>query len=267
MATVSNNWNERIRKGAKDAMREERKGYGSIAKYMAKEVAPYIGMRVAENAMAWRADSDECIKDVTRDLLEAAEVASIKGMSDDDAAETRNMQGFIRRAVNLYRACTLLAEKHGVSMQIVDNNVTFPVAWFVPDGRIRIVRSKSPVMLPMSGREKMIMKLETETDDDERYAFTISEASIIAASRPKTKRDASQTETSNGANAATLVEALPLVSSMMAAADYNVSGEAFDTFESIIEAYAAASPSNLAVLAGIVQKLQALQPDADSVAA
>jgi hypothetical protein len=188
-------------------------------------------------------------------------------MNDDEAAETRNMQGFIRRAVTLYRACTLLAEKHGVGMQIVDSNVAFPVAWFVPENRIRIVRSKSPVMLPMSGREKMIMKLETETDDDERYAFTISEASIIAVSRPKAKRDASHTETANGANAATLVEALPLVSSMLAAADYTVSGEAFDAFESIIEAYAAASPSNLAVLVGIVQKLQSMQPNADSVAA
>ena len=246
----TNDWGARLAREAANYMREEKRGSGAIARYVAKTVAPYIGILVEEGAIVWRPDSEQAVKDVTLRLLKDAEVSSTQGLKPEAAQEVRNIQGFIRRAVKLYRACCILAEKHGTGPDWNKPEPLFPVAWFVPQGRIRVVKSKSVHFLPMSGKETQVMRLETEDDEDEVHKFTVSEKAIIALAFPASPRDAI---TDGDAPVTSLAGALDAAASMLAKANHAISGEASDAFVAMLEAFIDASPANLALVAGLVE--------------
>jgi hypothetical protein len=261
----SNDWGARLVREAKGFMGEERKGSGAIARYVAKTVTPYIGVLVSEGAAVWRPDSDEAVKQVTARLLEDANVASIAGLKPEAAQDVRNVQGFIRRAVKLYRACCILADRHETGVDWSKPEPLFPVAWFVPEGRIRVIKSKSAHFLPMTGKEAQVMRLETDDDEDETHKFTVSEKAIISLAFPAAARGTPE-ESGEAAELTTLSGAVDATLSMLAKADYAISGEASQAFVAMLEAFMDASPSNLALIAGLVEA-RASKRDAESVAA
>lgn len=251
-----NDWGARIARNAREALAREAAGMGQIALYVRDDVMPYIGMRVQEGAMTWRPDSDEAVAAVALDMMQAAGVDSVKGLekSSPEYASTRNAQGFIRRAVAFYRAVSLLTEKHEVAPEWHTGKAApqFPLAWFVPDDRELIAAKGVATHARISGKAKVtILTLKDGTLAP--VSVTISEASIVAASKPKAQREASQT---SDAAPETLQGALDATASMLAKADHAISGDASDAFVAMLEAFISASPANLALVAGLVDAAQ-----------
>lgn len=252
---TTNDWGQRIARNAREAMAREAAGMGQIALYVRDDVMPYIGMRVQEGAMAWRPDSDEAVAAVTLDMLQAAGVDSVKGIekSSPEYASIRNAQGFIRRAVSFYRACSLLTDKHGVAPEWHTGKAVpqFPLAWFTPEDRELIHAKGIATHARISGKAKVtILTLKDGTLAP--VSVTISEASIVALSKPKTQRQPA----ADAPAPESLQAAVDATASMLAKADHSISGDASDAFVSMLEAFISASPANLALVAGIVDAAQ-----------
>lgn len=252
---ISNDWGQRIARNAREAMAREAAGMGQIALYVRDDVMPYIGMRVQEGAMAWRPDSDEAVAAVTLDMLQAANVDSVKGLekSSPEYAAIRNAQGFIRRAVAFYRAVSLLTDKHGAAPEWHSGKAMpqFPLAWFTPEDRELIHAKGVATHARISGKAKVTI-LTLKDGSLAPVSVTISEASIVSASKPKTQRQVSD----DAPVPESLQSALDATASMLAKADNAISGDASDAFVAMLEAFISASPANLALVAGLVDAAQ-----------
>jgi hypothetical protein len=266
----SNDWGARIAREAREAIAREATGMGAIALYVRDHVMPYIGMRVQEGAARWRPDSDEAVADVIRDILESAGVDSVKGIdkASPEYVATRNAQGFIRRAVAFYRAVSLLTAKHDVAPDWQAGRAAplFPLAWFVPDGSEMLHAKGVATHARITGKAKVSV-LTLKDGTVEPISVTVSEASILAASRPKAERAANTGEKASDAPApSTLPATLEQTASMLAKADNMIAGEASDAFVALLEAFMDASPANLALIAGLVE-MRVSKRSVESVAA
>lgn len=130
----ANDWGRRIVDGAKAVIKAQDAGEAAIARFVRDDIMPYIGMRMQEGALVWRADSEDACNDVARDICEAGEVASVKGVpkGSDKYRSIMAMQMRIKRAVQFYRAITLLSERSGFGARW--DKLLFPVAWVYDDG-------------------------------------------------------------------------------------------------------------------------------------
>ncbi len=202
MSNQTNDWSARLVEGAKTFAKSEKDGLGAIARFVRDEVMPYIGMRMQEGAVAWRPDSDEAVKDVIRDMYEAANVESLKGLKrgSTDWNRIKNTQNRFTRGVNFYRATCMLAQRHEIAPQWdAKPQPTFPLDWFVPEGADRIVsmNKKGEVITPthgaISGTEQIGMTIQKEgAEETEHHPFTISEASILRAYKGKATREVAE---------------------------------------------------------------------------
>lgn len=237
MTNQTNDWGSRLSIGARKAAKEEAKGMGSIARYVRDEVMPYIGMRMQEGALAWRADSDEAVKAVIDDLLEAANVASVKGMEKNgkEFMDVRNVQGYIRRAVLLYRATTLLTAKHEHAVDWTGtSDPQFPLAWFKPEDA-EIVQAKGVAThAPFSGRTKLAFMVVQE-GEIKRITCTISETAIVGLTKTKLSRE----QDDQPEDATPVVQAGNLLSKLLDQAEEMkqpaITGDAADAFADVIQ--------------------------------
>jgi hypothetical protein len=263
----SNDWGARIAREAREAISREANGMGAIALYVRDHVMPYIGMRVQEGAMVWRPDSDEAIADVIRDMFEAAGVNSVKGIdkASPEYIATRNAQGFIRRAVAFYRAASLLTAKHDAAPDWQAGRAApmFPLVWLVPNGHEVLHAKGVPTHARITGKAKVTV-LTLKDGSVVPVSVTVSEASILSASRPKVARDPGERDAPS--DVSTLSGAIDAASSMLAKAENVVTGDVADNFVSMIVNFMEASPANLALIAGLVEERLGKR-DAESVAA
>lgn len=237
---TSNDWGSRLAANARKSAKDEAKGMGSIARYVRDDVMPYIGMRMQEGAMVWRPDSDEAVASVLTDLLDASGVLSVKGMKKGSAefTDTRNVQAFIRRAVNFYRAASLLTEKTGISPVWTENSEPqFPLAWFTPEDADVVNAKGVKTHAPFSGRNKLGFLILKDGEVQTHYC-TISEASIVGLSKPKATRERPE-DTSGAEDASPVAKAGNLISRMLDQAEENpanaLKGDAADALEDIIQ--------------------------------
>ena len=267
---LSNDWQAKLSQGLHAAQVAEAKGAGSIVMLIRDFIRPYIGMRTQEGAVAWRVESDDAMTQVIVDINQIVGTTT-KGLDKESLAymTARNNGNMIRRAVTLYRACDVLGAKTGTHADWEAKVPAFPAQWFIADDATCMTDNKRFVThYPMSGKSKIKLAV---TGDDGSLSFpevTISEAAINSASKPKVKREASETAPSDG-TVSSVPNAIDGAASALAAADYVVAGDAADAFLDMIRAYAAASESNRGALAAIVaeanaQKLRDVAKDGDA---
>ncbi len=245
--SIVNDWSAKIIANANKLATAEKTGANAILAFITNSVRPYIGMRIQEGAMAWRVDSDESVKAVTNDILDAAECLKLpkKGTADYDVLNNRRAR--IIRAVTLYRACDVLGALHNEFVDWDASTVEVPLAWFSneKDGDV-LIGAKGKRTRPFSGGKGYTVTFENENGQAAK-TVTVSEASVVALSKPKAARTPQQ-EAAPVAATGNMLDNLKSVSSVFAAADFNVTGEASDTLYDFLIAFRDASESNRAFL-------------------
>jgi hypothetical protein len=256
-----NDWTTHFGKIATAGIRAEDKGSNAIVDGI-RAIEQYVSDQQAKGNIDWlhARKSDEAFKTVIADVLSQAGCHSSKGLRRG----TSEWQTYIRhrnfweRATRCYRAVSLLASEHNVNWD--SDKGLFPVVWFLTDKqREKGTAYNLNAMSAFKASKATIAFVVTdEAGDHDVLQVAVNEAALLRAITVPQQRQPQTADKADGNNAEgqpkSLKDALASSASMLATADYKVTGEAADTLLDMLTAYVAASDANMAAVMGIIEQ-------------
>lgn len=275
---TTNDWQARMEHATKTMRKKLGESERIVPTMSLQHVAPYLGILIQAGVVeTWQPDSEENVKSVTATMADELGIGSTKGLMNgtQEFRDARTDAANFKKAVRFWAACSVLAQRTGLGADTTKLRV--PVAWLSPeimeydDDSERMVQCTKLVPIWKDGQA---IPLKQQSGLYANLAVTANMTTIITAAFGKKVRAAKTPDAAGTADAAanadksgsttagttssgsshttiTLREALTFAHSLIARADYVVSGDAFDVLHDLLTAFADASDANRAALLAV----------------